>query len=157
MEGTTPQHEQPRSDATVNTQLAGASLPPRTGAPQKRNSKQQIRHNQHAATHTVQLFLQTRFSECRNRSTDKAELGSRVGGSPQPHGAAELGEGWGDPHPHPMPPAQVPAYGMSSAGGSRTLGPSEGCHPTAPMAVTCGTKTEPGWNWPWLQAWDHVD
>lgn len=36
MEGITPQHEQPRSDATVNTQLAGACLPPKDWCPPKK-------------------------------------------------------------------------------------------------------------------------
>lgn len=72
MKGQLPQHEQPRSDATVNTQLARARPPQRDRCPtKKRNSKQQIRHNQHAATHTVQFFLQTRFNE-------RIETGARI-------------------------------------------------------------------------------
>lgn len=87
------QHEQPRSDATVNIQLARAQPHEGTGAP-KNNSKQQIRHNQHAATHTVQFFLQTRFNESiktgaqtkRNRQGLKRAGGgspAEVGGSAQ--------------------------------------------------------------------------
>lgn len=36
------------------------------------------------------------------------------------------------------------------------MGPSEGCHPAAPMPVTCGTEIVPGWNQSSLQAWDRV-
>lgn len=61
--GQLPQREQPRSDATVNTQLVRACPRHGTNDPPKINPKQQIRHNQHAATHTVQFFLQTRFNE----------------------------------------------------------------------------------------------
>lgn len=53
MKGQLPQREQPRSDATVNTQLVRACPRHGTNDPPKINPKQQIRHNQHAATHTV--------------------------------------------------------------------------------------------------------
>lgn len=75
-----------------------------------------------------------------------------------------MGEGWGDPHPHPMPPAQVLGYGMSSAGGSRTLGPRGGTQPhpcqspAAPKQSQVGTN--PGcrhgtvFTRPWDELWE---
>lgn len=124
------QHEQPRSDATVNIQLARVRPHKGTGT-LKNNSKQQIRHNQHAATHTLQFFLQTRFNErikagARTKQ-NRQGLKRAGGGSPtEVGGSTEL------PAPHPTP---QPEAWQELLSGGRGLSPIRSC------VTPCDTRT----------------
>lgn len=161
MEGTTPQHEQPRSDATVNTQLAGARLPPRTGAPEKEtpNSKSGI----------TNMPPHTRFSS--SSKFDSVSVGrgawikqNRGAGWGQPTAPWSSRDGRGVGGPPSSPHASSPGPGMSSAGGSRTLGPRGGTQPhpcqppVAPKQSQAGTN--PGcrhgtvFTRPWDELWE---
>lgn len=104
----------------------------------------------------------TRFSSSSKLDSVSAGTEARTkqngaAGWGQPTAPRSSGDGTGVGGPPSSPRASSPGpYGMSSAGGKRTLGPSEGCHLAAPMPVTCGTETAPGWNQPWLQGWNRV-
>ena len=113
--GQVPPRQHPRRHAAADTQLAGARPRRGTGALQERNSKQQIRHNQHAATHTGQTFLQTRFSERIARGAQREQnrgggLHARGAGEQRgPGGCSAAGRGAEGPSPPPQLRARATA------------------------------------------------